>query len=489
MPFFHVARVEPKIPPILITDDEGKPLTWESAEQAAEFAQYEQRRLANRPYYLSEADWKKHPASKIKFQPRPIADDAWKQRETDRFTNGEYLAVPATWPTSSLPVDHFLHVSVKEPTRVAFTESPLKGAQDRQTSMLPGRYLQKFAGHILSGPDIAKLAAEFGAIHGEEKVEFASTPDDIEEVYLNGPDSCMSHDEDHYASPFHPVRVYGAGDLAVAYLKRDDNITARCLCWPTKKLYSRVYGDESRLIPLLEDLGFSEGRLTGARLLRHAYDGGFVAPYIDTTPWVRDNGKHLIICSSYDDTGDSRRYCCDSSEGIVGTDGSDNSEYNVECYECGDSYHEDDVRYVEALEGSFCSHCFRTYTFECFMTSERHHIDERVVLYNRRYVSQRWFEANGGICDEDGKNYPISELVELHDGTMWNEDYFASRGGLCVSTDENYPLEKLIRDDNDDYYEIEEARRLLGICHDTWAVLPLTDLTERPDGTFVTKDL
>lgn len=134
-----------------------------------------------------------------------------------------------------------------------------------------------------------------------DDVKFARTPDEIELVYRNGPQSCMSHDTGRYSTRgFHPVRVYGAGDLAVAYLpkRRDPNsYSQRALCWPEKKIYSRIYGT-GPLEGFLKSLGFTSGTFHGAKLLKIPVDGvnnHFVLPYVDYHDYVVERRDHLQI--------------------------------------------------------------------------------------------------------------------------------------------------------------------------------------------------
>jgi hypothetical protein len=136
-------------------------------------------------------------------------------------------------------------------------------------------------------------------------VEFARTPDDIEAVYtwgkptINGrhfPTSCMSYGPEHFESGIHPVRVYGAGDLAVAFIHNStkERIVARCLCWPERLRHGIIYGADLPLRHMLEALGYTRGSMRGARLLKIPYDGGFVMPYIDDLS-VSDDGGFFRI--------------------------------------------------------------------------------------------------------------------------------------------------------------------------------------------------
>ena len=110
---------------------------------------------------------------------------------------------------------------------VAFTEDAAKGAADRQTRLKVGVYLTRYFGDVLSSDAIRDIATAFTAEREEHTIMFAATADEIERVYTSGPHSCMAHAASDYASSIHPVRVYAAGDLQVAYIERDGNITAR----------------------------------------------------------------------------------------------------------------------------------------------------------------------------------------------------------------------------------------------------------------------
>jgi hypothetical protein len=143
-------------------------------------------------------------------------DPEWRLREQRRFDLNEYEALP--W---DLPVieDHYAHVSVEDGAKVAFTPSHEKGMVDVQVRMKPGRYLTKFYPH-LSADKVREYAIALDKAIG---VRFAVTADDIVRVYLNGPNSCMSHATNTYASnPVHPCAVYGDSDLQLAYLAAKD---------------------------------------------------------------------------------------------------------------------------------------------------------------------------------------------------------------------------------------------------------------------------
>jgi hypothetical protein len=225
-----------------------------------------------------------------KFQPRPVEDDTWKHREQARLVT-DYT----------------------------------KGLQDIQTRMKPGKYLAKFYPDIPE-PERNRLAMVI-AKYDEFELNFAHSEDEIEHVYTTGPRSCMSHSAGELAAPVHPSRVYASPDLAVAYIVREDRITARAVCWPDKLRYSNIYGDRDRLSDELEELGYTQDSFDGARLLRipvEAHRGVFVCPYIDCHANVRDDGEYLVID---DDDGD---LCAQHTNGLTGEIG----EECAHCEEC-----------------------------------------------------------------------------------------------------------------------------------------------------------
>lgn len=275
--------------------------------------------------------------------------DAWKRRELERFESGAYKPVPwhdEMWWQDLLVegklYEHFAHVSADDPTQVAFTENAAKGALDRQTRMRPGRYLARFV-PTLDADTVRKWAGVYAAENAPSGLLFARTEEEIEHVYTNGPDSCMSHPASAYDAPIHPARVYAAGDLSVAYIRGADRITARAVVWEAQRLHSRVYGDATRMIPALVSAGYLRGSFEGARLLRVEHGDGFVCPYIDGHDGLRDAGDALII-----DSGG--RIGCQQVNGLTCPGG-------VPCGECGETYDEEDLHYHDAVDCALCETC------------------------------------------------------------------------------------------------------------------------------------
>lgn len=322
--------------------------------------------------------------------------EEWREREASRFGSGDYKRLPWVdepwWRGSNACFFHYAHVSAEDPSKLAFTESDSKGRQDRQTRVRPGRYLARFFPEM--GPTaIQAWAQKFAATNEKHEARFATTPDEIVAAYENGPRSCMASED--------CVRVYGAGDLAVAYIgDLSESVTARVLCWPSKKVYGRVYGDESRLVPALESAGFSldNSGFEGARLLRIEDSGGFVAPYVDGSYRANDNGEHLILSSNGD-------YALDSQSGYINA--------GPLCDACEERCDEDETSSVDGE--IWCQGCYENGAFYCEECSECTRDDNaRSVHYQSRNgqtsdtimcascAENDTFSCEG--CSEDWKN-------------------------------------------------------------------------------------
>lgn len=425
------------------TEADGKPMVFMTGKEAADYCATTNARYTE-DYY------------RTKLQPRRVADDgSWQARERERFTSGKYVALPwvsLPWFERPETALHFAHVSTTDGAKVAYTDDAVKGATDRQTRIKPGKYLAKFYSDVLTTEDIARLSAEFSKTYETNALSFAKTQDDWEDVYTRGPSSCMSHAAHSYAGSMHPVRVYAAGDLELAYLERDGDITARAIVWPDKKVYTRIYGDAVRLESLLEDAGYVSGSIVGAKLLRVECRGGFVMPYIDYVSTVRDAGEHIVI--------DEGGYLgCDNTNGLS-SDGEicarcgchvdgDDCRYTDDGYYCDDCYSEE-YSYCEYYEEDYPHDGFeevivfngrggtttqmwsemavRNHAFYCPIEEKAFSDDLAVNMANGETWSQRAFEERGFVCDGNGDNYPSDDMVTLADGTQWSKDHFAKHG-------------------------------------------------------------
>lgn len=344
----------------------------------------------------------------------------WRDREKARFASGSVVAVP--WSEESWFADykekHFCYISSKKGS-IAYTESVSAGMANKQTRMRPGRYLAKYFEGVLSGPDIALWCAKMGVVNNDSTLQFASTPEDILNVYLEGPDSCMAHGLSRYSSSVHPVKAYGNSDLQVAYCVKTDEdcmgndrerIIARTVCWPEKKRYSVIYGDNYRLTELLTAAGYVWGNFDGARLRKIGEHPEYVCPYIDDAARVDVVGEYLVI----DDDGD---YDCQMTNGLVA--------FGKYCPCCGNR-RDAEFTFIENVEEYWCEYCVDSHAYTCSSCEQT--LNPRYTPYstiNGRPVCSVCRDAEFTACDSCG------EYAENGDITCTEHD-----GDLCVSCED-----------------------------------------------------
>jgi hypothetical protein len=305
----------------------------------------------------------------------------WRTREYQRFSDSVYALPPwiefraELWrPSVAGRTDadcdyrypklahHFAHLSLKTPGCIAYTPSDEHGYQDRQVTIKVGRYLEEYGRDYFSTEQIAAFVDTVKGYTSD--LQLARTPSDIVSVYRNGPESCMSHATGDYScGEHHPVEVYGNSDLAVAYLGTLDDVSARCLVWPEKKLHSRIYGDTTLRNVLgsqgytLEKMDHNYGVFHGAKI--RAISLGrerYVMPYLDCAIGVSlDRGAKTFTLHGDDDSPDNG-YDTDSTNG-VGT-----PKHSNRCEHCGERCDED-TSYCESCDDDriCCTRCDENY--------------------------------------------------------------------------------------------------------------------------------
>ena len=344
---------------------------------------------------------------------------------------------------------HWVHVSVhpEKPDMIAYTRTLKDGMRDRQVRVKLGRYLAQTFGDKLSDQKIAQLVARHNE-HQCEKLHWhiAMTPTRIETVYRRGPNSCMSKSRRYYDRDIecihdaHPTSIYGAGDLGVAFLRRDGRITARALVWPERKVYGRVYGDADRLLRALHEAGyqseydhrkavkdaggdqFVDGGFNGARLLKLDMDGVLVAPYMDEDYGIQHlhsnvayaNSGFAMMTMRYDDA-------CNMTNGLSG-------ERGEPCTDCGEHTHEDEQHHTHNGD-MICENCRDNEYFWCDDTDELYHINDAVRTYDDRLISQEAYERDYFTCEDTDDVYPNEQKVVTADcreicQSAYQDDYF-----------------------------------------------------------------
>jgi hypothetical protein len=291
-----------------------------------------------------------HCAGYANWQDIPADGQRWRIREITR-TRQRYV-IPwlgsGWWTASAHWAVHFPYPATSDPAKIAFTESEDRGRADRQTVMRPGAYLRKYFGEHLSEDDIQRWALEWSSRFAPAALQFAKTADEIESVYVNGPNSCMAYCADDFDGSVHPTRAYAGPDLQVAYICHSDGtITGRAVVWPDKNKHGRVYGDTDRMGSALAAAGYAYSNLEGARLTRIEAGPGLHVPYLDGCQYVNDDGEYLTI-----DPGGS--ICADSTSGTVG--------YQY-CEGCEDIVADGEERHAPH-GGTYCDYCFNErYTY------------------------------------------------------------------------------------------------------------------------------
>lgn len=386
--------------------------------------------------------------------------EAWQYRENKKFETGEYLETPwhsAPWYCYSHEL-HFAHISMTQPGKIAFTQSEAHGERDRQTIISPGKYLLRYFGDWVNQAAVDDYCARIDAATKilNTPLLLAKTSKDIVSVYQNGPSSCMSKEADHddyRTGGVHPVSVYGAGDLAVAYYKAENGtIKARCLVWPEKKIYGRVYGDNARLRMLLARDGYANAYgannnhlWDGARLLKvRVPDGdGYVCPYLDVgSQHVNIGEKYLVIHHDGD-------HCADNVTAVIDGEGTGDNRPEYVCDNCNAGL-DDDGTYSVNGEGCLCHSCYSENYTQCDNCDHDVSNDDSNTVYNRRGLSMTYCEDctnEHTVCCQHCEHYVIiasrrrsSNISEMVKSIYSNED--GDCAGYCPQCVENEYVEQ-----------------------------------------------
>lgn len=289
-------------------------------------AQEAQRPIDDVKRYCKERSF---PMPKVRIQ--KVVTAAWEEREAKRLTEGTYTPLPDWWrdmyfwrANKHIHGKHFAHVADKDPSKIAFTESPEKGEADIQLVMTPTAYLSRFFKDFLNQREIRDIGSRYYL--GDFELKISDKPEDFERVYEaasevcgDGSDatSCMRYtrkqmaEMNGYTLPHHPSYVYGAGDLAIAWIEDEDSsIVGRAVIWPEKKTYVRVYGNTANHHAMMHTLLKAQGythvpEMEGAKLLKipvtfNNQEKGrkyYLMPYLDNrnSRYIEDKGDHFVM--------------------------------------------------------------------------------------------------------------------------------------------------------------------------------------------------
>lgn len=317
----------------------------------------------------------------------------------------------------------------------------------RITQMKPGRFLKRFY------PRLNNVQVEYYARWWVDKqrppreitgaVKFASTPDEIQDVYSRGPESCMLNRK--------AVRAYGAGDFAVAVFEMTSGeIGARVLVNTKTKVFGRIYPEDGEIDHQIEEKLREQGYVSleenaegfeGARFLKEIIteteDGddipdsyvGYMMPYLDRSVFV--NPETWTATREYD------RFSTLSSDSTSGY----MAVWNKACVHCGEPsmaqmdrhfvFHED-----HGERTALCPKHRRELRFEDSysgqiswgipaLTTPDGKVYSRLTIGNHLYASDftgKWYlHFQDNRVRVDGKIAAESELAEIGARFIYNE--------------------------------------------------------------------
>lgn len=416
-----------------------------------------------------------------------IAPLRWRERELHaEGTRQHPVWFNERWWVNERSVwrDHFVHMSPTQPGLLCYTQDNAKGQRDIQTPTKVGRYLTKFFSHVLTEKQILAIVrwqttgTRDNPYSDPKRYElrFADTPDGITKVYRNGPRSCMSGTFGGLA--VHPASIYGAGDLAVAYmadLEQDGKPVSRALVRPARHIVGRVYptGESwqndgytdrndveacrTALENALRGVGYSNDDdgdgFDDARMLRvRAGRNCVVMPYLDRDYRFDDDGDTLTMNSD-------GAYCGSDTAGYSEI----TPEYEYTCDNCEEGCEEiyevfSEVSPSGRLRGSqnWCEDCVDNHAFQCsgFRAQISFSYENSVELSDGRTVCEVWANL---YCYQSGHSgdYFVSEddvPVNMDDGTMWSTSELAEHGFTCAVTGQNYANSDM-HEDHDGVWE------------------------------------
>ena len=335
-----------------------------------------------------------------------VVTDEWQQREYTRMVDGTYRRVPE-FLTAFCPYIHYAHISDKDPTKIAYTQSPEKGMDDIQTVTPVSTYLARF-NPSLPSHEVRDLADRYLAyVRGEINVTISYTREAFRFAYSNQPVlspssshvSCMARSGRHYTGSdnLHPAESYSTDQdgfhIAYTVSYKDPNVvTARALVWPKYKHYNKVYALEpSYRTALIEYLGkegyYEVNDFDGGCLSRidvstgytsDEEDGEFLMPYIDgNAQQVDDNPyrKRFYIRHGGD-------Y---SATGTTGTIEVGDASGRTRCAHCEERCHTDEMRSVGGE--LWCGSCVDDNAVFCDRYEE--YFNPAVTTFHTVYVAHR----------------------------------------------------------------------------------------------------
>jgi hypothetical protein len=318
--------------------------------------------------------------------------------------------------------------------QIAYYQNEEKGYKGIATTGKIGKFLTR---HFPTIKDT--IIRDIVAVYTVE-ISIVDSMDEMLNVIINGPGSCMANDD----FPIHPYKVYDPvyGWKMAVRTSSDGEITGRALinedtfvrCY-AKSVSGNVYasGADNMLESWLLANGFKKiNTWKNKKIKKIEHRCRIVAPYLD------GNDDELDDCGEYFTIVPDGEYKCDSTGGFA------DDTNSCRCADCGCRMSEDDGHYISDWhDGSVCDDCIQEYTY----------IHETRV--NGRYKGGFYVPNCEAIETVEGESYPADcftdyNIVELHDGryTELDNAVFDEDSGEYYHTDEIGDSIEYCEDDN-----------------------------------------
>lgn len=489
--YIEVIAGDVKVP---LTDAEGR-MEWDKGDEA----QAEAKRLNE--FAKTTGDLKRFRVKRDLEEAKKNVDMNWAKKAQKRFADGEWKPVP--WSNEPWWNDphgryshrggmlqnaakwHYVHMSKQHPGYVAYFPSEERGMQWRLEYMTAGRYLHKlfdqtnnrYFDKLQTEQMVQHWACRAIAASGNFKLSFAKTADEMIQVYRNGPESCMSYElSDKWKMlPAHPVSAYAAGDLEIAYLHGVGGVAARCICWPARKRFGRVYLSESEPAGLelrtrLEaqgwlcirnnEHGFAGARLQAIELNKDQLDQwkaafghrsptiGYVCPHLDHENFVVPRDGFLWI---------------DKGTGLFARDMGHGVAHGYRCATVGCNNFGSKSRGHDAGKSFYCKPC-ETNLLQCHQCYN-HVQANKAIVWNAD--SNICFDCASeyldlcGCCEEQPVWHPINQRKVMR---FCDRCYDQNRIKTCNSCGTRHPRDK-------DCHHCEKRRKNTVKVADTEAII------------------
>ena len=346
-----------------------------------------------------------------------------EHKEVEAFLPGKVnlqLLIDEAYPL------HFVHVSLNDPHMISYTPSDKYGIQDRKIKVKLGKYLTKFFSGTLSSDLIRDYVAAFRNHTDGGGVLFASTSDEIEWVYENGPDSCMKGKDWKKHCGQHPCRIYGYNDkVQLAYITRKSRVTARVIVNAEDKTYRKIYGDSVVLSDRLKQQGYNQTSdpLENIELpiITHGPDNKYLLfPYIDGSGQRFDikedetTKQEIIVISS------------DGEHKAKGTVGTFERARPVTCESCQESVPHTETFYIDTIDTRWCESC--TDNESVYGVIDSHGTEGRMPRHDAVFVSG----LDQYILDSEADNLGYVYSEALDDYVLRNDSCYTIDSDWCL---------------------------------------------------------